>query len=275
MTDVSGNAIFLNEKPQRVVALQGSIASTYVLSGGSLVGITDDYTNYGLEQNDATLLGTNHSPNLELIISLNPDLVLYTSTYSGQLSIKESLTQMNIPCFDASTDTFEDYLFILNEFTKITGRTDLYKINGTDIKDDIIDIISNVPTKDEYPTVIFIRARSAGFTTFASNNFVTDMLDNLKVNNLAKADNTLLENLSLEAIVEKDPDYILFTYMGASSSVEANIEAQFTSKEVWKSLKAYKNNHIIVLEERLYQYKPNNRWNEAYEKLFDLFYHQD
>ncbi|MCB9498735.1 MAG: ABC transporter substrate-binding protein [Bacillales bacterium] len=276
ITDSLGNNISFEETPQRVVALQGSFAAVYLLSGGELVGITSDYVNYDLDLGNATIVGTNKAPNTELIISLNPDLIIYTPTLTGQTAAAETLSSAGFKVYASVIDGFNDYLYTLLQFTTLNNRSDLYTINGVNVENQINNIIADVPNSGN-PDVLFIRAYSNGYEAKSTDNIVCDMLDDLKVNNIAKSDSSLLENISLEAIVEKDPDYILFVYMGSSDidATTAYLNNELFSQPSWQNLKAYKNGNVIILPANLFHYKPNNKWGEAYEYLFNIFYKED
>ena len=82
-----------------------------------------------------------------------------------------------------------------------------------------------------------------------------------------------VENLSLEAIMRADPDYIFVTPQGSDKEAAiANIEETFTSSPAWQTLRAVKEGRYYVLDPYLYNLKQNERWGEAYEKMADILY---
>ncbi len=276
ITDSLGNNISFEKTPKRVVALQGSFAGVYLLSGGELIGITSDYVNYDLDLGNATIVGTNKAPNTELIISLNPDLIIYTPTLTGQTATAQTLSAAGFKVYASVIDSFSDYLYTLLQFTTLNERNDLYITNGLNIENQIDNIIANVQNNGN-PDVLFIRAYSTGYEAKSTGNIVCDMLDDLKINNIASTDTSLLENISLEAIVEQDPDYILFVYMGSSDvdATTAYLNNELFSQPSWQNLNAYKKGNVIILPSSLFHYKPNNKWGEAYEYLFNIFYGEE
>lgn len=101
------------------------------------------------------------------------------------------------------------------------------------------------------------------------------MLKDLGCVNLADENPSVLEELSLEFILEEDPDFIFVTTMGSSD--EAALEAfasSFSSNPAWASLRAVKDGRFIVLPKDLFHLKPNARWPESYEMLAELLYGQ-
>ncbi len=280
--DFDGKTLYFDATPSRVVVLQASLASIWKLAGGNIVGISDDYQSYGLELDGAEVVGTTKLPSLEKIVSLNPDLVIYSSKTSGQKETAETLADMHIKTFSAEINTFEDYLLCLEQFTILTGRDDLYKLNGLDVKDNINSIISSVPTGDK-KSVLFVRCKSSGLDIIGRNNIVCDMLENLNTINVAKQetnaitkiDNTNL-NTSMEFIVEADPEYIFFVYMGAKDVAETTKYVETTLKEdAWKNLTAVKNKNYYVLSSNLFHYKPNEKWAQSYGILYEILYGEE
>jgi iron complex transport system substrate-binding protein len=97
------------------------------------------------------------------------------------------------------------------------------------------------------------------------------MLGELGAHNIADDAPVLLDGLSLEEIILRDPDYIFLTTMGNEAAAKAYIEELF-SQDGWKELDAVKNNCYAFLPKELFHFKPNARWAEAYELLAKLLY---
>ena len=99
------------------------------------------------------------------------------------------------------------------------------------------------------------------------------MLKDLDCINIADSDDSLLDDLSMEAIVEADPEYIFVTVQGNDmDAAMKNVEELLTSNPAWASLRAVKKNQYYVMDKLLFNLKPNARWGEAYEQLVDILY---
>ena len=86
-------------------------------------------------------------------------------------------------------------------------------------------------------------------------------------------DESLLDSLSLEAIIKDDPDFIFVTTMGADEEKALqNLNDTLMSSAAWTELTAVKNNRFYILPKALYHYKPNAKWGEAYENLAEILY---
>ena len=124
------------------------------------------------------------------------------------------------------------------------------------------------------PEVLYLRTSASSVTAKGSEgNVCGEILSDLGCINIADGNAALSESLSLEAILQADPDYIFVTPQGTDKEAAiANIDHLFTSNPAWQSLSAVKNGNYYVLDPYLYNLKPNERWGEAYEKMADILY---
>lgn len=122
--------------------------------------------------------------------------------------------------------------------------------------------------------MLYIRATGSSCKVKNSQNTVLgEMLADLGCVNIADSETGLLENLSLETIVAEDPDYIFVVVQGSDpADAQALLEATLLSNPAWEGLTAVREGRYHVMDQRLYNVKPNARWGEAYEKLADILY---
>ncbi len=258
---------------ERVVVLYGSFAEAWLNAGGDIVGTTADaIEERGLELfTETKIVGTVKEPNLEEIIALNPTFVILSADIEKQAGIGESLKSMNIPYAYMRIDFFEDYLHFLRIACDMTEREDLYKKNGIDVRARIDNIIASIPT-DQSCEMLFLRAYSSGAKAKTNDNFAAVMLRELGCINIAEKHPSLLEELSIEAIVSEDPEYIFVSTMGDEEKALEALNSEIGSNPAWSELSALKNNKFIVLPKELFHYKPNARWDESYEYLAKILY---
>ena len=273
-TDSLGKTVELEQPPQRVAALLGSYAETWLLAGGEVVAVTQDaYDERGLELPEDTVnLGANQQPDLEALFAAEPDLVLLTPDLDGQMGLRDSLAAAGIPAAWFKVETFDDYLNMLKICTDLTGRSDLYQKNGLDIQSEIDAAIASVP-EGEGPTVLLLRAYSSGVRAKNSDNIAGAMLKDLGAVNIADSDSGLLEDLQMESILAADPEFIFVTTMGASQEAALkSLDELLHSDPAWQTLTAVKEGRVEVLPKDLFHYKPNARWGESYQMLAELMY---
>ena len=123
------------------------------------------------------------------------------------------------------------------------------------------------------PRVLFVRTAASGIHVKGSEGTVLGlMLRDLCCVNVADG-SELLENLSLEKIIEEDPDMIFIVVQGSDKEgAQKTLEDNLLSNLAWSGLTAVKEGQVHYMEKSLYHLKPNDRWGIAYEQLEKLLY---
>lgn len=275
-TDALGRQVSVQKSPQRVAALIGSFAEIWQLAGGTVCATAEDaWDDFGLSLGNAINIGGAHSPNIELVLSSSPDLVIASASTAANVQMCETLEASGICVAYFDVDSFYDYLDMLKICTDITGRPDLYTKNGTALSDSINKIKSDLSfdKKDNAKRKILLLRTSASTLKAkgSSGTVLGEMLSDLGAVNIADSDTTLLESLSIESIIKGEPYRIFVVTMGDdTAAAKKNLTKILEENPAWHSLDAVKNERVHIMERRLFNIKPNVRWAEAYEKLAEI-----
>ena len=273
-TDSLGNEFDTVPETPRVIALYGSFAQCWLLSGGTLVGVTEDAAEeHGIETGSGiTLVGSVKEPNLELVASLSPDFVLLSADLTAHLQLDAALSDMGIAHGYFRMDTFADYSTIMQTFCALNDpdgtRYAEYVEKPLDAIERITAETSDALSADP-PRVLLLRAYSTGVKAKTNDNLAGVILDELGAHNIAYDAPSLLEELSAEAIIAADPDYIFVSTMGSADAAKAYMLEAVESNPAWAEMSAVKNGRYIFLPKELFHYKPLNRWDESYAYLAD------
>ena len=279
-TDAIGQEITVHN-PQRVVSLMGSFSEIWILAGGAdtLVGTsydTVDNRDLGLPE-DIAIVGTYQNPNIEEILALNPDLVLLSSETTrtdSHVALKDALNGADIPAAYFSVTHFEDYLNMLKICTDITGNQDAYQTNGIAVEKRIAQIIADSKTETS-PSVLLMITYSGGIRAQSSDTMTGKILSELGCKNILDDYPSMLQDFSVEKIIETDPDYIFVIPMGNDDALaQKNLKENVESNPAWNSLTAVKNDRYILLPKDKFLYKPNAVWDESYAYLAALLNEQ-
>lgn len=273
-TDALGREVTVDH-PQRVAALLGSFADVWCLSGGTLCASAEDgWEDFGLPLEDAVNIGGAHSPNLELLLAANPDFVLASASTASHLAMQDTLEALGIPVAYFDVDHFQDYLHMLDICTDITGRKDLYLQNGLQIQAQIQAVkeryaAGNVPEAQR--KVLLIRAAVSVIKAKGSTGTILgEMLSDMGCINIADSDRTLLEDLSVEAVIQQQPYHIFVVTMGSDpAAVQASMEAMLQSHPAWSTLDAVRCGRVHYMDKTLFNLKPNDNWARSYEILYE------
>lgn len=280
-TDALNREVTVAKNPKRTAALIGSFADVWQLSGGEVCAAVEDaWDDFGLDLPDAVKLGGAHSPSFEALLSAKPDFVIASASTAADVEMKDQLENAGITVAYFDVDNFDDYLKMLDVCTDITGRKDLYKQNGLDVKEKIEEIkadfsAQNLPENER--SVLILRA-SSGFVKAkgSEGTILGEMLADLGCTNIADSDKSLLENLSVESVIRSEPYRIFVVTMGNDTDAALdNLKRMIEENPAWGQLGAVKENRLHIMERRLFNIKPNAEWAVAYEKLAKILSGKD
>ncbi len=274
-TDDLGRQVTI-DRPERVVCLIASFADIWYLAGGvdQIVATTNStwiYFDLPLRK-DIVNLGAAKELNIEELIACNPDFVIASCGTDRNTELESVFDEMGINTAYFSVNTFEDYLRMLKICTEITGFSENYEKYGTAVQSQVKNAIARAD--GSCPSVLYIRATGSSCKVKNSEGSVLgEMLANLDCKNIADSEDSLLEQLSIESILLYDPDYIFVVLQGSDpTDAQAVLKTTLLQNPAWASLTAVQEGRYYVMDQNLYNMKPNERWGEAYEKLADILY---
>lgn len=276
-TDAAGQEAALPVQPQTVAILFSSLADVWVSAGGSVDVTVGESVERGFAAEGVTLVdaGAGHSSiDLETLVAAAPDLVIGTADYPCQAEACAFCAAHGIPAAALRIECFDDYLSVLALFCQLTGHPENYEQYGTAVAERIDAVRAQLPETERAPKVLFLRVGTSARSTkakTAEQNFVCAMLDELGAENIADAAPVLLDGLSLETVVQAQPDDIFLSPMGDEAAALAYGEA-LLSGPGWRELSAVQAGKVCFLPKELFHFKPNARWDDAYRILAQTLY---
>lgn len=270
---------------RKAVALSKSVAEMWLLAGGEVSATTDD----GLElegAKNAVSVGGLTTASLEAILSVNPELVIMTLDIPLHKKIHASLRDFGIKTYISDVKSFSDYEKVMTDFTELTGRKDLYDKNVVQVKKAIEKVLkknaqkgaaltrspaagrSGAAASETSATYLFLRVSSAK-NKVLKDHFGNEIFQDLGLKSIV-SDDSPLDEIGVEAIVNADPDYIFVVAQGDQKRADEAFYKAYKSNPAWAGLTAVKNDRVFMLPKELFNYKPNARWAEAYEIVGNL-----
>ncbi len=269
-TDSTGKLVTLTEKPERVAVLFSSIADVWTEAGGNIAITVGESVDREICPENVLLVddGAGKKINTELLISYKPDFVITSADIPAQREAADLLREAGISVAELKMECFDDYKIILSTLSKINGTWSETEKNLEKTSESVKKELEKAKDRDE-KTILFIRSgssHSSAKAKRAEDHFVAKMLEELGCHNIADDAPALIDGLSIEEILLRDPDYIFIALMGDYVTSKAYMEDVFKG-EAWQSLTAVKEGRICFLEKELTQYKPCGKWAEAYSYL--------
>lgn len=279
-TDSTGAVVTLPQKPRTVAVLFSSFAEVWTLAGGTADITVGESVERGFASESAVLVdsGAGKTVDLEALLAAQPDFVMGSADIPAQAEACEAIKRAGIPAALFRVDTFDDYLAMLRICTQITGHGEAWQRHGAEparqIKELMVRVQTHLESGAAVKEILFVRAGSSAASTKAKRapeNFVCTMLRELGAHNIADEAPVLLDGLSLEHVMLRDPDHIFLSTMGDEGAAKAYI-ADLFAEDGWRDLTAVKGGNCTFLQKELFHFKPNARWAEAYRCLAEILY---
>ncbi len=267
----------LPQNPQKVAVLFSSLAELWQLAGGEIAITVGESIERGFCTADTPLVdrGAGKTIDTERLLALQPDFVIGSADLPAHQEAELLLKEAKIPCLLLRLESFADYLAALEQLCALTGDATALEASGAALQRSIDATLAAAEVQPS-KKILFIRSgsstRSAKAKT-ADQHFAAMMLQELGAANIADQAPLLLEGLSLEAILNEDPDCIFIAPMGNEAAAKAYMESVLR-QPAWRQLKAVKEQQVTYLPKDLFQYKPNARWAEAYQYLYKALYQE-
>lgn len=273
--DSRNKEVTVKKNPTKVVCAYNSYLDLWYKLGGKVIGRVEESDEKPvLESKDAAIVGTSGNPSAETIISLQPDLVILSNAFSTHVKLSTVLEESDIPVLCMEIGNKNDYMKLVRIYTALLEREDSYEKYATDINDGIDKIISKVP-QSEKPRVMLMMCTAKGTKIKDSDSINGEILKDLNAeiigDGIAKGKGSV--DFSMEVLLEENPDLIFVTEMGSDTEkIKQKRMEDLENSEVWSSLTAVKEGKYIILPKDLYTYKPNDRYLEAYDMIFEYLY---
>ncbi len=129
IVDATGKPVTISKRPTRIISLLPSVTEIlWAVNASRQVIAVDEYSNYPpqvLEEvKNGTLvnIGSGWYPNVELILSLKPDLVIGVDSVPSHHTLKKMLAEYGIPVVLLPDKNFEDVVDSIIIVGRLTGH---------------------------------------------------------------------------------------------------------------------------------------------------------
>ena len=256
VTDDEGNNLTITSFPQRIVTLAPS--NTQILfaigAGDKVVGVTQyDNNPYNFsawfEAGNMTCIGGFSTPNKEIIVSLQPDLILATPINDVDIATLRSLGYKVLVLNPASVNG------VLNDITMI-GKAIGQESNANTLVASLTTQLNTISAKiaaanvTDKPKVYYEVYAGDQLMTIGSTCWISDVIAKAGGVNIFANETEQWPYVSAETVVQKNPDVIL---VSASMGTDSYNVTTVTSRDGWGNTNAVKNNRIVLMDGDLFQ----------------------
>lgn len=244
LTDATNRTMEFSKKPRHIISLNPSATEIlYALNvKESMAGVTQ-FCPFPELLEEKENIGTILDPDVEKIISLEPDLVFATVEGNKKTSI-DNLRRAGAKVFVLdeihSFDDIEKRINTMGEILQEQRESDQLILR---MKKKIDSIRQKVGKKKRLK--VFLQLGSDPIVTVNKNTIINDVIVLAGGENIAKDASIRYPRYSIESVVDHNPDAIIVASMGKYG------EEALRKWRTYKSLKAVQNNNIHIIDSSL------------------------
>jgi iron complex transport system substrate-binding protein len=241
LTVVATNGpVDIPERPRAIVSLSPTATEMiFAVGAGDQVVAVDEFSYYPVEAPVTDLSG--YSPNLEAIVSFQPDLVVVSDDVDGIVGALESVGVTVVHL--AAATTFEDVVDQIRMIGSITGHVDAADRLAAELEDRLERIAGSSAGTDAVST--YYHELDPSFYTITSSTFIGEMYGLLGLVSIADAadvDGFGYPQLQAEYILDADPDLIVIDDCCGETA------ATIASRPGWVQLTAVRQGRVVVVD---------------------------
>jgi iron complex transport system substrate-binding protein len=247
-TDAMKRKVTVPQAVKRIVSMAPNVTEMLFAIGlkDEIVGVTDfcDYPPAALEK---PRIGGYYNPNIEAILSLNPDLVVATPDGYSKERV-EKLDQAGISVFLVNPQKIDEVLETMLTLGKVTGREDAAKqvVQGLRARVQAVEKeVDSIP--EEKRAKVFYEIGQDPLITAGPGNFVDNLIRAAGGVNIADDAASDWPQYSVEAVIMKEPDVIITAPHVPSQENTA------TQPSIWRKYETIP----AVKNGRIYQVNPD------------------
>lgn len=257
--DDAGRKIFVADPPTRIVSLAPSVTEILfaIGAGEQVVGVTSFCDHPPDAQAKPKVGGA--FPNLEVVLSLKPTLVLAPRDFIRPDMVAK-LDQLKIALFILEANTIEDVLRHIQTVGRMLGRSEKADSVAGDLRRRVAEVRRR--TADAARPRVFYVLNSDPLMTAGPGSFIHQLIELAGGTNVAAGAPVAYPRLSLEEVIRQDPQVILFP-VGDDEGIPEQEQQRWLR---WTTLSAVKENRFVRLPSVLLD-RPGPRVVDGLERL--------
>ena len=245
VVDDNGQKLHLVEPAKRIISLAPNITEVlfYIGAGEKIVG-ADEYSNYPEAAKDILRVNNYAAANYELILSLQPDLVIAWQSGNGD-KIINPLRKLGIPVFVVETQKIDEIPSLFRRLGELSGHKGQAEQLAAAFTKRLKDLRVAQANKSVVRT--FYQIWDEPLITLNGEHMVSDIIDLCGGVNIFGDAIPLVPYVNIESIVAADPQVII-----AGGSQEEK-PMWFESWQQWGGVSAVINKQIYLIPSDLMQ----------------------
>jgi len=235
--DDAGRRMYFAKPPARIVSLAPSITEMLFAmeAGEQLVGVTD-FCDFPPDALKKPRVGYSN-PNLESLVALQPDLVVAPNDFLKP-DVIVKLEQLKIPVFILADNNVEGIFVHIQTLGRIVGRSSKADTVAMQLRQQVAVIQRRI--QGRVPVRMLYVLNSQPLITVGPGSFIDQLIRMAGGTNVATNSATPYPRLSMEAVLQEDPEVLVFP-VGKAEGIS---ESEQQTWRQWSTMTAVKQGRL-------------------------------
>ncbi|MGC9337848.1 MAG: helical backbone metal receptor [Candidatus Cloacimonadia bacterium] len=231
----AGNSVSEGVKP-KIVVLSPEIAEIISALGGekNIVALTNE-CDFPSSLQKKPKVGSFSSPNIEAIVSLEPDIVFVSAL--EQEIVRNNLKKLGLTVYQFYPQSIEELLNVIKEIGNLIGKSKEAEVLIQEFRTTLSTIAKPVKTPK-----VYVEIYNNPLMTVSSNSFIGDLIHKSGGKNIFPELPREYCRVTPESVVARDPDIIIVTYPGITKK-------DIMQRAGWEQIGAVQNGRIYTQED--------------------------
>ena len=212
--DSAGRVVSLDAPAERIVALAPHIVENLFSAGAGakLVG-TVDYADHPAQARDITRLGSAYAWSLESVVAMTPDLVVLWGSGNGMSALPQ-LERLGLTVYVSEPRTLDDISASIRDFGLLAGTSETAEKNASLFDSDMGALRREYSHRTQLS--VFYQIWNSPLQTINGEHMISAVIALCGGRNMFADTQQLAPQVSLESVLDRDPDAIVASGMGES-----------------------------------------------------------
>ena len=207
------------------------------------------------------------SPDLEIIKSLNPTMVVSVDTLGSDYM--NLFTENNIPSEFVSLESLDGLKEAITTLGEKFNKNDEAKALLEQIEAKELEVKEKAESL-ENPEVLVLFAAPGSTMIATSKSYVGSLVELVGGKNIIEDSSTAFTTYNKEDLAMLNPEKILVMVHALPEETKAALEAEMASDSAWQNINAVKEGNVIYLDSEYFGMSANLKVIEGLEILSDI-----
>ena len=239
--DDAGLTVTLAKPALRVVSMAPSVTELlFAAGGGSQIVGAVNYSDYPEAAKRIPRIGSNREIDMELLISLKPDLIVAWRHNSSERQI-EMVRRLGVPVFQSDPQTLDGIPDAVLRLGQLLGTDAAARTTATQLREQLAGLRAKYANRSTVRT--FYQVWDKPLYTLSGKHILTDAMKLCGGENIFDKLTVTAPIVSIESVLQANPEAII-----------ATAEKNYGGVELWKpygTLAAVRSNNLFTLDGHL------------------------